>query len=155
MKIGVLGDSHLQRTDIDKVLLELKGVDFLIHTGDLYLDFEYLIEKLEVKGIGVKGNCDYKGEKEIIQDIHGKRFLVCHGHEYGVKSNLNSLFYRGREVNADIVVFGHSHVPVYAIEENMILLNPGSIAYPRGGSRKSYAILWVDSEIRVEFKYLE
>lgn len=155
MKIGIVGDSHLHMETINKVIKELKQMDFIIHTGDNYCDFEYISKTLQIEGIGVSGNCDPKGIEEVIREIAGKRFLVCHGHHYGVKGSLNTLFYRGKEVNADIVIFGHSHVPFYGKEDGMIMLNPGSISFPRGGSRRSYAILHLEEAIRVEFKNLE
>jgi len=39
----------------------------------------------------------------------------------------------GRERQADLVVFGHSHVPGYDDTGAVALLNPGSHARPRGG----------------------
>lgn len=155
MKIGVLGDSHLNMEYLNKVIKELKQVDYIIHTGDNYCDFEYIMEKLKIKGIGVKGNCDPKGPEEIIEEIAGRRFLICHGHRYGVKESLNNLFYRGKEVQADIVIFGHSHVPVYEVIDGLVLLNPGSIAFPRGGSRRSYALLKLNEEVGVSFQNVE
>lgn len=31
----------------------------------------------------------------------------------------------------DIVMFGHTHRPVIIVEDNITLINPGSISYPR------------------------
>jgi len=155
MKVAVLGDSHLRESVLEDLLEELNQADFLIHTGDLYNDFEYLMKHLEIQGIGVRGNCDVKGEAELLVELAGKRIFVCHGHRYGVKGNLNQLFYRGKELEADVVIFGHSHIPFCAREENLLLLNPGSVAYPRGGSKPSYAMLYLEEEPRVEFRQIE
>lgn len=154
MKVAVIGDTHLQEHILEGLLEELNQFDFLIHTGDLYYDFEYLMQHLEIQGVGVRGNCDVKGEEELLIDLAGKKIFICHGHRYGAKGSLNQLFYRGKELEADVVIFGHSHIPFCAQEEGLLLLNPGSVAYPRGGSKASYAILHLEEVPRAEFRYV-
>ena len=52
----------------------------------------------------------------------------------------------------DIFLFGHIHLPrLYENEAGILILNPGSAAYPRGGSPASYAIL---SPTRIEIRSL-
>lgn len=46
----------------------------------------------------------------------------------------------GREREADLVVFGHSHRPMVDADGDVTLLNPGSHADPRG-NRQSFAVL--------------
>ena len=38
---------------------------------------------------------------------------MCHGHKYGVKYGYNSIYYRGKEIGADIVLFGHILITYY------------------------------------------
>ncbi|SDJ98523.1 hypothetical protein SAMN05660472_00443 [Natronincola ferrireducens] len=153
MRIAVLGDSHGNTECIDVFMKNIGDVDYIIHTGDNFADIEYIAENYAVNIIGVKGNCDFqsKGKNELLEVIGGKKFFVTHGHQYAVKYGLNNIFYRGKELEADVVVFGHSHIPHYSLEEDMILLNPGSISLPRGGSSKGFAILDVNKDITVEF----
>lgn len=155
MKIGILGDSHNQYHYLDLAVEKLKDVDLIIHTGDHYHDIKYIEKKHKIKTIGVKGNCDTFGVEELTTTFGGKRFFICHGHMYGVKSRINSLFYRGKEIQADVAVFGHTHIPFYMVEENMVLVNPGSVAYPRGGSKKSCSKLEINNDIRVDIITLE
>ena len=50
-----------------------------------------------------------------------------------------------RQFEADIVCFGHSHIPETEFSHGRLLLNPGSIAEPRQNGRKhTYAILTVE-----------
>jgi hypothetical protein len=44
---------------------------------------------------------------------------------------MNNIYYRGRELNADIVLFGHTHQQLVEKEDDMILMNPGSISLPK------------------------
>lgn len=46
----------------------------------------------------------------------------------------------GRSRDADVVVFGHSHRPTVVETEDVLLLNPGSHARPRG-NRPGFAVL--------------
>ena len=53
---------------------------------------------------------------------------MCHGHKYNVKSSLLALKYKGMEKNADIILFGHTHVPYIDDTDGIIMLNPGSVS---------------------------
>ena len=50
----------------------------------------------------------------------------------------------------DVVVFGHTHIPTYKTIDDIIFINPGSLAYPRGKSDKSFGILTIDNNISYE-----
>ncbi len=52
----------------------------------------------------------------------------------------------------DILMFGHTHVPVLKKEDGVIYLNPGSISYPKSGSPASFALFEAN---RVELKRLD
>ena len=64
---------------------------------------------------------------------------MTHGHLYRVKYDTAGLANAGLYRGADIVLFGHTHVPFWDSINGMTLLNPGSIGY--GGT---YALLEVD-----------
>ena len=59
--------------------------------------------------------------------LAGKRFFLTHGHLYGVKSDLTRVVYAARERSADILLYGHTHVPETDYEDGLYILNPGSI----------------------------
>lgn len=154
MKIGVLGDSHNHLDVLDQISEELSKLDLLLHTGDMCNDGEYLETVTGVKVISVRGNCDpvYSScKKEEILNLGGYKILLTHGHRYGVKTGNQRIFYRAKELDADIAIFGHSHIPVSNEEEGLLLLNPGSVALPRGLSKRSYMILTLSDFIEVEF----
>lgn len=152
MKIGVLGDSHRNKEDIDRAIERLKEVDLIIHTGDMITDAQYITDKYHIQVVGVKGNCDIynKGQEEIICEIGSKRIYVCHGHQYGVKSTLRIIASKGKAQNADVVIFGHTHIPFHEKLDNLHLLNPGSIALPRGLSQKSFALMEINEIISIK-----
>ncbi len=136
----------------------LEGVELILHTGDMCNDGSYLEEISGIKVIAVKGNADpvyTPYESELVLDLEGYKILLTHGHLYGVKDTNDRLFYRGKEIGADIVVFGHSHIPLTVEEEHMLMLNPGSIGFPRGLSSKSYAIVTLGDHIKVDLLEME
>ncbi len=151
LKIGVISDSHQMYSNIDLGMKYLKDVDLIIHAGDNYKDATYITNNYNINALAVGGNCDIDGIEERIELINNKRFFITHGHKYGVKMNINRIFYAGRQNNSDIVIFGHTHIPFYAVEEGMVILNPGSISLPRGGSKKSLSIITIENDIKVDF----
>ncbi|HEX3032814.1 MAG TPA: metallophosphoesterase [Bacillota bacterium] len=142
MRIGVVGDTH---GNLDKLILAVQrmgSIDLLLFTGDHYRDIlrAELPEKLKVKA--VRGNCDLEGPDHELIEAEDHKILLLHGHQYGVKGSLNSLVYRAQELGADIVVFGHTHIPEIEREDGILIFNPGSAARPRGASfYPTYGIL--------------
>ena len=62
--------------------------------------------------------------------------------KYGVKYGYNSIFYRAKELDVDIVLFGHSHIPIIEECDGIILMNPGSISL--GMSSPSKTLGYID-----------
>lgn len=57
----------------------------------------------------------------------------------------------GRARGVDVVIFGHTHRPFVEIGDDLIVLNPGSISYPRqDGKECTYIIMEIDSQGRAE-----
>ncbi|KJS19380.1 MAG: hypothetical protein VR72_18805 [Clostridiaceae bacterium BRH_c20a] len=154
VRIGVFSDTHNNLTLAKEVLNKLRPLDLLLHAGDHYRDGRILEKQFEVNTKVVVGNCDFfsGGPEEEIIELGENTLLLTHGHKYGVKNTLQRLYYRSQEVGANIVVFGHTHVPLYVIENNVHFLNPGSLTLPRGNSSPSYGIITLGTkmEIRLE-----
>lgn len=135
MLIGVISDTHRYNWIIEKAVEPLKDVDLLIHLGDNVQDVNEISKYYKGNIINVKGNCDFSvnvpGER--IEVIDGKRFFITHGHRYDVKYDLSRLRYKALEAEADIVLFGHTHVSQIAYEDGIWFVNPGSPALSRDG----------------------
>ena len=55
------------------------------------------------------------------------------------------------------VIYGHTHRPVVEEEDGILVINPGSLTFPRQqGRRPSYAVMDVEEgkDLQVEVKYL-
>ena len=148
MRIGIVSDTHRFTTAIDKAIPYLKHCDLIVHAADNIDDSYYIEAVTDVPVVAVKGNCDFysdPGNDEETFMAEDKKVLVCHGHNYGIKYNLYDLEKRAQDSNADIVIFGHSHVPCYEEKDGVVFINPGSTSLPRGGSSKGLGILDVEN----------
>ncbi|QBK26445.1 metallophosphoesterase [Ureibacillus thermophilus] len=140
MKLLVMSDTHGDAEIIQTVKNRHPEVDVVIHCGDSELDYKHPY----FEGVKrVRGNCDRdkRFPEEELFEVEGKKIYVTHGHLYNVKSTTMNLFYRAKEVEADAVFFGHSHVLGAELVENTMFVNPGSLLKPRGLDKKSYAVI--------------
>lgn len=135
MLIGVLSDTHRYNWAIEKAVKVLKDCDAIIHLGDNVQDIKEISKYYKGKIIYVKGNCDFSpsAASEKLETIEGKKVFITHGHLYDVKYDLMKLRYRAMELNADIALYGHTHVSSIEYEDGIWFINPGSPALPRDG----------------------
>ena len=151
MRIGVFSDTHGDISHARLFYDSLAPLDCLFHLGDYASDGAKLSRLFSCPVYAVRGNCDYRSEEplERIVDLAGKRFLLLHSHQY---YHMSALLYRGEEVHADMVLYGHTHVPDLSADGPRLLLNPGSLSRPRGGSVESCALILADGkDLRVRF----
>ncbi len=138
MKILVISDSHGKAERL-KMIVDQVAADHVIHCGDFCTKKSLLPKGSQTV---VQGNCDIERlSLEEIWEAKGFRFFITHGHRYDVKTSVLPIRYRGQEVGAQIVCFGHSHVPYCEQSDGILLINPGSIAQPRGFTVPTYACL--------------
>jgi len=137
MLIAVVSDTHRMIKYIDLAKKVIKDADILIHLGDNIEDAELLEQDFKGEVYIVAGNCDYsrKYPKETIIEVNGRKIFFTHGDLYGVKNSINNIYYRGRELGVDIVLFGHTHQQLIEEETGLILMNPGSISIPKSKGR--------------------
>lgn len=147
MKIGVLSDTHRMNRFIDKTIPYLQDCELIIHAGDNVIDSKYIHKMTNIGMMAVKGNCDFENiEAELFFEIEGKNIFVCHGDSYGVKYGTHELEAKAKELNADIVVFGHTHTPLIKEKDNILYINPGSVSLPRGVDYRSFIILDITND---------
>lgn len=158
MKILVVSDSHRDNDRLMSVIKNEAPFDMFVHCGDVE-GAEYMLSRiLECPYEIVSGNNDFFSElpREREIEIEGVRLFVTHGHYYGVSMDYSVLADEGKARGADIVLFGHTHRPCIEKYGKVLLINPGSIAYPRQeGRKKSYAVVEISKKgsIYAEIKY--
>ena len=156
MRILVISDTHGKVDEALKLIKNMEKPDLIIHLGDYVEDGEYIERETGIKVELVRGNGDFynkKYEDDRVLEIGGKRIFLTHGHKYRVKYDVLSLLYRAEELEADIVLFGHTHVPLIVKENNILIMNPGSISFPRGyKSPKTYGIIEINEGVNVSIE---
>ncbi len=146
MKILVMSDTHGHKANIEKALQKFPDADCIIHLGDYTKDAEHIKKLTGKKVYSLKGNCDVTGaaEQELIMTVDGKKILALHGHLQSVKTSLLPLGLYAIQKGADLVLFGHTHIPVEELYGDMILYNPGSLGEPRG-KKPSVGIIAIEN----------
>lgn len=137
MKIAIVSDTHRFSKYICKCAEYIEDCDVLIHLGDNTDDIQELTKNFYGEVYAVKGNCDYEDKypNEQLLYLAGKKIFITHGHKYGVKMSMTNIYYKGKEVEADIVLFGHTHIHYLEEVDGIIFMNPGSISLPRSSGR--------------------
>jgi hypothetical protein len=146
VKIAAVSDTHRYKPSITKVINRIQDMDIVIHLGDNVEDAAEISKFYNGRIINVKGNCDFGIEtpSEKIEIIGEKRFFITHGHRYDVKYGISRLKYKALELNADVVLFGHTHVSEITFENGVWFVNPGSPSLSRDGFN-SIAVINIDN----------
>ncbi len=145
MIIAAVADTHGNTDLIINKLAKLK-LDHLLFAGDYYQDGQIIARKLKIPAHIVAGNCDvtHRAKQEELITFLNQDILLVHGHQYGVKRDLNRLYYRAREMEVDAVVFGHTHSPYCEKTGGLWMINPGSPVRPRLPGYGSFALIDID-----------
>lgn len=130
IRLGIVSDSHGCLSMIEKAAVALSDCDQVIHLGDVVSDAERLARRLPCPVHCVRGNCDSYSSgapEQMTLKVSGHTLLLTHGNTYRVKQGLLMLAYGAREVGADIVLYGHTHIPSVDRDGPLLLINPGAL----------------------------
>ena len=128
MKILVLSDSH---GSVDNMIRAVERVqpDYVLHLGDCQRDLTALQAAFPGMPMeGVPGNCDWGScdQPERLLELGGVRVFMLHGHTRNVKSSPMAAMYAARGYGAQVLLFGHTHVPLVDNDGSLLTLNPGA-----------------------------
>lgn len=146
MKILVVSDSHGRNGYLEKVFLKTQP-DMLIHLGDLEGSELFIQSCVTCPVEMVCGNNDYFSdlEREKMIQLGRYKVLLTHGHRHRVNFGTEDIKSWAVKQGADIVMFGHTHMPLLDTSTQITLLNPGSISQPRQDGRiPTYALMELD-----------
>jgi len=155
MLLYVFSDSHGATENMVSVLSR-ELPDMVIHLGDHVEDAEYISRRFPMRMLYVAGNSyddSYSGEPlERIVTLEGHRIYFCHGHRHHVKTTRLNLVYAAREQEAEIALFGHTHVPCDETADGVRLINPGSISKGWLGGNSYAAITLTHDNVTCEIR---
>jgi putative phosphoesterase len=127
MKIGILSDSHLKSDYTEDVIEFLKneGCEYLIHAGDLCIEknLEHL-ENSGLKYIAVFGNNDRN-----LFELSSKYNIKQEPYYFKIKEIKFKLMHLPYHLtpDADVVIFGHTHIFENDYKNNTLFVNPGEV----------------------------
>ena len=152
MRILVISDTHRVLDSVNKVI-EVEKPDLILHLGDNVEYGENISKLFGIESIIVRGNGDFTSDYPFdrLVDLAGKRIFMTHGHRYSVRHGHMSLYYKALESSADIVLYGHTHIPVNIREKGLIIMNPGSPTIPRQMEKiKTLGLIEINGDIKTE-----
>ncbi len=132
-KIAIISDSHGALDRLDEVLTNLQngGVTEIIHAGDFALGaIAELLQKFPGLNFRIAiGNCDVNSELlekiSALENVELAEILgfELSGRQFAVAHRIEDL----RNSAAEILVSGHTHIPLAKKAEGKLFLNPGSL----------------------------
>ena len=145
MLIGIISDTHgMLRQEVKD---GLKGVDMIIHGGDI--DCQSVLDQLkEISSslIVVRGNADKEWAEHLPQtarlEILGNKIFVIHN-----KGKISE-----DVVDTDIIIYGHSHKYSNVEKDGQIWFNPGCCGKRKPDQEISFAILEIRGKGDFEFR---
>lgn len=157
MKVLIISDTHGRLENLYRVIKAEGPIDQLIHLGDVYDD------EFEIKAVAdcpcaiVAGNNDMFSDLPDSLNFHLGRWRVHMEHGHWPMFIRERVAVRAQAFAADIMMSGHTHVPMIEKIDGVWVINPGSLSLPRQPGRKpTYIIMWVngDDEPVFELKYV-
>ena len=171
MKIIIASDIHGSWFYCQKLLnsLKLESAEKLVLLGDILyhgprndLPKDYspkhvipALNEIKDKIICVKGNCDAEVDGMVLDfpiteaytkiTFKERDIYFTHGHKYNIDNPLEMK-------SGDVLVYGHTHVPLCAERDGIIYMNPGSVSIPKENSAHGYIVFddgtftWKDFE---------
>jgi putative phosphoesterase len=134
MLIAVISDTHMPkggRALPDACVERIAGADLLLHAGDFStLDVLRQLEAIGPPVVGVHGNVDSADLRRLLPaervvEAEGARIAMVH--DAGARTGWLERMRRRFGDRADVVVFGHSHMPLHEqAPDGFQILNPGS-----------------------------
>ena len=159
MKILIVSDTHRKDDIFAQVLKKESPVDLIIHAGDAEGSEDYFEALTDAPFYYVAGNNDFFSDApyDITFRVGSETVFLTHGHHYYVSTSEQRVVEEALARGASVLIYGHTHRPVLRQEEGLLIMNPGSLAYPRQiGRRPSYIVakLSDSGKLQPEIRYL-
>ena len=171
MKIGIISDTHGMydswRMLYDKYMFDC---DYILHAGDILYHgprnpvlTEYNpvklaehLNNLPNTLLFAHGNCDSEVDNMVLEHpiqtpyvlahLSGKRVVLSHGHYFDDADYITTV---AKRFKADVMIYGHIHIPVLEKIDNIIYLNPGSPALSKTVDKRGTVALWQNNIIKI------
>lgn len=162
LKVGVISDTHIPTNALNissEIKKHFKEVDLILHAGDLIsLDVLGDLEKIAPVA-AVSGNMDNSDTKAKLPK---KQVIKIDKYRIGLIHDPGNLKKKGEILKnyfptdkLDILIFGHTHIPICDTYKKTIFFNPGSATDTIFAPYKSVGLIYLNSTIKTKIIKLE
>jgi hypothetical protein len=162
LKVGVISDTHIP-INAQKISDEIKSVfknsDLIIHAGDL-ISLEVIDELKKIAPVAaVCGNMD---ELDVKTKLPKKQVIKIDKYRIGLvhdpgnlkkKKEVLDKYFKGEKL--DILIYGHTHMPLCEKHQGIVFFNPGSATDTIFAPYKSVGIIFLNNDIKTKVVKLE
>jgi putative phosphoesterase len=151
MLIAVISDTHLPRAArrLPEACVErIAAADMLLHAGD-FSTLEVLrgLESIGPRVVGVHGNVDCADLRRLLpaeRVVEAEGAMIAMVHDAGPRAGRLERMRRRFGEHADVLVFGHSHLPLHdEAQDGFQIFNPGSPTERRRAPRHTMGLIRV------------
>lgn len=157
MKLIVLSDTHIKPGVSlisllpDDLIYLIKNSEIVIHAGDFetiecYKELQSLTKLIAVHG---DTDCDelikLLPEREVIE-VKGIKIGIIHKGQL-TSEHTDGLRYLAKEMDVDILVFGHFHHPIVE-KTDVLLISPGSATVPGIAEPSAIELEIIDKRVK-------
>ncbi len=104
-----------------------------------------MLNSLKNEILAIRGNCEAEVDQMMLEfpvladyaaimTAAGQTIYLTHGHHYNMENPLPMK-------EGDIMMYGHTHVPIDEVRDGRRFLNPGSVSIPKQDSGHGYIVL--------------
>lgn len=96
-----------------------------------------MLNPLKDRILAVRGNCEAEVDQMVLEfpvladyavvEMGDRLVYLTHGHHYNIDKPLPLC-------KGSIMIYGHTHIPIDEVRDNIRFMNPGSVSIPKGGS---------------------
>ena len=148
-RIIAISDTHLENEELPRGLVDLaKSADLLLHAGDFVSPEAYSALKDLGRLEAVRGNADspqlrFLPDRQVIE-VEGVRIGLVHMASHA--AGLLGAGMMAREMDVQVLVFGHLHRPLVEKGERLLIC-PGSPTFPRMSAPSAAQLEIVEGKI--------
>lgn len=145
MKVLVFSDSHGTITYMQQAIRS-EEPDVVLHLGDVMRDARVLQREYpQLRLEQVCGNCDGADAQpeELELTLQGHKIMMTHGHPYHVKLGSAWVVRTAQERGAEVLLFGHTHIPLVDRVGSLWVMNPGTI---QGLGQTTYGVMTLEQD---------
>ena len=153
MQVLIVSDSHGVLRNL-KTAIERTKPDLVLHLGDCEQQEKAICKLAPCDVVFVRGNCDFASvsPNDRVVEVGNERVFMTHGHLHGVNRDNTGLAAAAAANDCGVALYGHTHVPEITREDGIVVVNPGSVSYPRQeGHHPTAAVCDVDRFGKLHF----